>query len=106
MSEKIKLVRGDTRPQIKVTLSDDTTSEPINLAGSTVVLLFRKVGNTTLTDTLTGVVAGLGGEVTFTFNANTLAESGDYEGEIQVDFQGGGRQTVYTPLKFSVRDDF
>jgi len=106
MAEKIKLVRGDTRPQIKVTLSDDTTGEPINLAGSTVVMLFRKVGNSTLTDTLNGVIAGLTGEVTFTFNSNTLAEAGDYEGEVQVDFQGGGRQTVYTPLKFSVREDF
>ena len=107
MSEKIKLVRGDTRPKIRVNLTDEVTGEAIDLTGATVLMLFRKVGESTLTDTLTGVVVGGVGDVVFTWNTNSLAESGEYEGEIQVDFpSGGGRQTVYSPLKFSVRDDF
>jgi len=109
MAEKIKLVSGDTRPQIKVTLTDEHTGNIIDITGATCLLKFRAAGETTLIDTMTGVVTnGIGGEVIFLFNANTLeVEAGDYEGEIEVTFpNGGGRQTVYELLKFKVREDF
>lgn len=110
MTEKIKLVQGDTRPQIKVTLTDETTGNAVNITGATVRLRFRALGSTTLIDTMTGVITnGSGGEVVFDWNPTTLnVEAGDYEGEIEVTFPSpnDGVQTVYDVLKFKVREDF
>lgn len=109
MAEKIKLVQGDTRPQIQTTLTDDTTGLPIDITGATCVMKFRAVGATVLTDTLNGAVTnGPGGVVVFLWNTNTLeCDAGDYEGEIEITFPNNtGRQTVYDLLKFKVRADF
>ena len=109
MSEKIKLVQGDTRPQIQTTLTDDTTGLPIDITGATCLMKFRAVGADVLTDTLNGVVTnGPQGVVVFMWNAMTLdCEPGDYEGEIEITFpSGAGRQTVYDLLKFKVRAEF
>lgn len=109
MADKIKLVQGDTRPQIKVTLTDEGTGAAINVTGATVEMKFRAVGSSTLLDTLTGyVLDGPAGTVVFIWNANTLNQpAGDYEGEVQVTFpNGGGIQSVYELLKFKLREDF
>lgn len=126
MAEKIKLVQGDTRPQVKATLTDDVTGVVIDLTGSTVRLRLRAVGSTTVLATVIGTliaglenadgsitttapydVAGAGGRVVFIWGANDLnIDAGDYEGEIEVSFQDGSKQTVYDLLKFKVREDF
>ena len=109
MADKIKLVQGDTRPQIKVTLSDDNTGVPIDISGATVRLKFRALGSTTLIDTLIGIVLdGPNGVVVFAWNNNTLnVDPGDYEGEVEVTFPAGaGIQTAYQLLKFYVRAQF
>lgn len=109
MAEKIKLVQGDTRPQIQTTLTDENTGNAIDITGATCLLKFRAVGSTTLVDTLTGTVTnGAGGVVVFPWNNTTLnVDAGDYEGEIEVTFPAGqGKQTVYELLKFKVREDF
>lgn len=109
MTEKIKLVRGDTRPQVKLTLTDETTGLPIDITGATVLMKFRAVGSTTLVDTLTGtVINGAAGVVVIPWNPTTLAvDAGDYEGEVEVTYSSGqGVQTVYDLLKFKVREDF
>ena len=109
MAEKIKLVQGDTRPQIQVTLTDENTGSAIDVTGATCLLRFRAVGSTTLVDTLNGTVTnGPAGLVVFVWNQNTLnVDAGDYEGEIEVTFPAGqGKQTVYELLKFKVREDF
>jgi hypothetical protein len=108
MAEKIKLVRHDTRPQVKVTLTDETTGLAIDITGATCLMKFRAVGGTTLIDTLSGIVLdGQNGVVVFSWNPTTLAApAGDYEGEVEITFPSGGIQTVYDPLKFKLRDDF
>lgn len=109
MAEKIKLVQGDTRPQIAVTLTDEATGNAIDITGATCLLKFRAVGSTTLVDTLTGAVTnGPAGLVIFVWNSTTLnVEAGDYEGEVEVTFpNNAGKQTVYELLKFKVREDF
>lgn len=109
MADKIKLVQGDTRPQIQVTLTDDNTGSPIDISGATCRLKFRAVGSTTLIDTLTGVVVnGAAGLVVFAWNSTTLnVDAGDYEGEVEVTFPAGqGVQTAFEVLKFKVREDF
>ena len=109
MSEKIKLVQGDTRPQIKVTLTDDTTGLPVDITGATCRMKFRAVGSTELIETLTGIVLdGPNGVVVFSWGPTSLdVGAGDYEGEVEVTYASGqGIQTVYDPLKFKVREDF
>lgn len=109
MADKIKLVQGDTRPQIRVTLTDDTTALPVDITGATCRLKFRAVGVTTLIDTLIGTVLdGPNGVVVFVWNANTLnVNAGDYEGEVEVTFPSNqGIQTSYQLLKFHVRAQF
>lgn len=125
MAEKIKLVRGDTRPQIKSIIKGGTSGAPISLVGATVRLYFRAAGAATLQATLTGAlqtgleaddgsvntgapynVAGAGGRVIFPWAAaDLLCEPGDYEGEIEVIFADGSKQTVFELLKFKLRAD-
>jgi len=108
-TDKIKLVQGDTRPQIQVTLTDEGTGAVINLTGATCIMKFRAAGAANVLDTLNGTVTnGTGGVVVFPWNATTLdVPAGDYEGEISVTFpNGGGLQTVYDVLKFKLREDF
>lgn len=108
MSEKIRLVQGDTLPQVLVTLTDEVTGLPVNVAGASAVMRFRALGTTTLLDTLVGVVLNAAnGELVFSWGPTTLnVEPGDYEGEVEVTFSNGARQTVYELLKFKVREDF
>lgn len=126
MAEKIKLVQGDTRPQIRFSLTDDTTGQVIDISGSTVYMKFRAVGSDTILFTRTGNlipgiiledgsvstsppynVAGSGGLVVFTFATGNLdIDPGPYEAEIEVVFSDGSIQTVYQLQKFIVRADF
>jgi hypothetical protein len=110
MSEKIRLVRNDTRPAIVCTITDETTGAAINVTGATVRLKFRAAGAETLTATVVGAVTnGSAGEVTF-YPASApemlQGEQGDYQGEIEITFSDGQIQTVYDLLKFKIRQDF
>lgn len=121
----IKLVQGDTRPQIVVDLKDQNGS-PFNLTGGTARLYFRKSGSTALLQTIVGTlltgftnsegtlittspynVAGAGGRASFSWPSGSLdVPAGAYEGEVEVTFADGTIQTVYDILKFKVRADF
>jgi hypothetical protein len=128
---KIKLVRGDTKPQLKVVVIDTDTGVPVDISGSTARLYFRAAGATTLQATVVGTlvtglettdpntgapivntsapydVAGAGGRVVFQWGPGDLdCAAGDYEGEIEVSFGDGSKQTVYDTLSFKLREDF
>ena len=109
-SQKIRLVRNDTRPALVCTITDDHTNQPINITGATILLKFRQAGATTLTATVTGAVTdGPAGEVVF-YPASApemlQGEPGDYEGEIEITFPDSQIQTVFDLLKFRIREDF
>lgn len=107
MSEKIKLVQGDNRPYITLTLRD-ADGTPINLNGATVNVYFRAVGTTQVLSTIpcTLVGGGTSGVVTFNFPGATLnVPAGMYEGEVTINF-GSEVQTIYEVLKFQVREQF
>lgn len=121
-SDTINLVKDDTGPVLTITLKDSneaasgktldpddaSTWKPIDLSGSaTVVMYLRKVGSTTLKDTLSGTITDAeGGEVSIAWGASSLDTAGTYEGEIQVTLASGKIQTVYDKIKFKVRADF
>lgn len=108
MAEKIRLVQGDTRPQLRVTLTDETTGDPIDITRATPRLRFRALGSTTVLTTMTGTVTdALGGVCVFAWPTGALnVDPGDYEGEVEVTFEDGSIQTVYDVLKFKLREDF
>lgn len=110
MTEKIKLVQGDTRPAIVCNITDDTTGAVIALTGATAVLKFRAVGAATLTASVPGAVTdGPNGVVAFypaSAPAMLQGEPGDYEGEIEITFSDGQIQTVFDVIRFKVRGDF
>lgn len=125
-TKKIALVRGDTRPQIGTTIKDVDTGVPVNLVGCTAKLYFRAAGGSALQATLNGILLagiededgvissappydtpGSGGRVAFPWAVGDLdTDPGDYEGEIEVTFGDGTKQTVYEPLKFKLREQF
>jgi hypothetical protein len=126
MVEKIKLVQGDTKPALIVSLTDEVTGAAIGLNGCTVRMLFRAVGTYTTLAVLDGVlllgnanadgtldfaspfnVAGTGGRIQFNWGPTDLDQPADnYEGEIEILYPDGAKQTVFDLLKFKLREDF
>jgi hypothetical protein len=109
-TDVIRLVKGDEKPLIVLTLTDDITGTPIDLSlGTTLVSVkFRKAGTTTLLSTIscTKLNNGTTGQVQFGFSGGVLdVDAGAYEGEVVVDYDGSV-QTVYETLRFTVRANF
>ena len=109
-SRKIRLVKGDERPIVTLTLRDEVSDTPIDLSSptTTVQIKFRRAGSTGTPATIACEKVGTGasGQVTFKFvNGELDGQPGDYEGEIEIDY-AGEVQTVYDLLEFDVRDTF
>ena len=109
-TDVIRLVKGDERPVIVLTLTDDVTGNPIDLSlgTTTVTVKFRKAATTTVLSTITcsKLNNGVSGQVQFSFVGGVLdVDPGMYEGEVIIDFNGEV-QTVYDTLRFTVRENF
>ena len=120
-SDTIKLVVGDTLPELTFTLKDsktaaagqtldaenDATWAPIDLSSGTVRFRIREVGQTTVLQTITASITdATGGECALTFPTGTWTAAGTYEGELEFTKSNGQIQTVQDLVKFKVRDDF
>jgi hypothetical protein len=109
MSEVIKVVQGDTKPLITLTLTDEATGDPFDLSNpsTTVNIKFRATGTTNTPQVITCVKTdAVNGVVEFDFSGGILdVDPGMYEGEIEVNIDGA-THTVYDVLKFRVRADF
>lgn len=109
-TDVIRLVKGDERPVIVLTLTDDVTGNPIDLSlvTTTVAVKFRKAATTTVLSTITcsKISSGTTGQVQFSFVGGVLdIDPGMYEGEVVISFDGEV-QTVYDTLRFTVRENF
>jgi len=120
-SDTLKLVVGDTLPELNFTLKDSnaaasgftldaddsTTWEAVNLSGGSVKLRIRKVGSTVITKTITATLTGASsGQCAIQFPSGTWTEAGTFEGELDYTTSGNGIQTVQDLVKFKVREDF
>ena len=109
MAEVIKVVQGDTKPIITLTLTDEATGDPFDLSAVTtsVFVNFRAAGSTDVPQVISCVKTdAVNGKVQFDFSGGILnVDPGMYEGEIVVSI-GGATHTVYDVLKFRVRADF
>jgi hypothetical protein len=110
MAEKIRLVQGDTAPQLRLTLTGESTGTPINLTGATVTLHFRAVGESAPIFSRLAIVnpetASTGVCVLNWLEGDLNVPAGDYEGEVEVVRSTGARETIYEILKFKIREDF
>lgn len=107
---RIRLVRGDTGPQLQLVLTDCQTGGVVDLTGASGLLHFRAVGSTTVAFsralTIDPGVAALG-IATVNWQATDLDQpAGDYEGEIEITFSDGVIQTAFDTLQFRIREDF
>lgn len=110
MVDTIRLVSGDSKPDITLVLTDQSTNLALDLAAATttVNIKFRQAGSTTLISTISCIKTdAANGIVSFDFSGGALTDltAGMYEGEIEIDYDGA-THTVYDVLKFRVRDDF
>lgn len=107
MADKIKLVQGDTGPDIDVMMTNETTGTPIVVddPGDVVKFYFRRVGTSALIATMTCTKpnGGADGLVRIVWSSLALADGGEYEGELEITFSTGKIQTVYEKLLFTVR---
>ena len=110
MATSFKYVQGDTGPQIRVTLTEEDSGDPIDLTSGTVTLHFRAAGEATVLfsrqlyvnpDEAEDGIAILQWE-----EGDLEREAGAYEGEIEVVRSSGLRETLYDKLKFKIREDF
>lgn len=106
----INLVQGDTGPQITSTLTREDTGTAVDLTGATINMRFRKKRTTAVLATLANESTGdslTNGKCLFSFASGDLdVDEGYYEGEIEVVFSSGTRETVYEIIDFFVREDF
>jgi len=109
MSDVIRLVQNDSKPEINLTLTDENTNLPIDLSAgtTTVVVKFRAAGSTTLLSTITCTKTdAVNGKVSFNFSGGILdVAPGQYEGEIEISYSGA-KHTVFDLLRFRVRGEF
>ena len=120
-SSTVKLVVGDTLPELNFTLKDsntaasgktldeedNTTWAAVNVTGGSVKLRIREVGTTTVLATITATISNpSNGICSLIFPSGTWTASGTYEGEIEFTKSDGNIQTVQDFIKFKVRDDF
>lgn len=105
---RIRLVRNDTGPQIRFTLVDESTGDPINLSSATATLHMKSAttGLVVLSRSLTiPVSTAAQGIAIAVWDAGDLnLTPGDYDGEVETVLSTGIRQTVYDVLKFRIRE--
>jgi hypothetical protein len=110
MAERIKIVRGDTGPQIRCSLTDASTGEPIDLTGAQAFMHVRQVGEEALAFSLPLYI-----NPEFAYTGQAIAifrpgdwdrEAGEYEAELEVvNPSTGFRQTVFELMRFKLRED-
>lgn len=128
MTHKINLVTGDTRPQLVFDVTDDNTGLPVDFSdeGTSALVHFREAGSDDIkvtmlcfklngwTDPDTGEVSfdapydalGRGGRLAMDWSVDALDTAGEFEAELEITFEDGGRQTVYDIARFHIREQF
>ena len=104
----IKLVRDDTGPQLRLTLTDSLTGSAVDLTGATVTLHIRAIDTTTVLVSRNATIAApLTGVAVIAWQATDLdLDAGEYEGEVETVLASGLRETIFDLLQFTVREDF
>lgn len=105
MPNLIKLVAGDTRPRLRVYLTDANTGEAANITGCTLSMSFYPRGTgVALFYCPAYVVDGAAGTAEVVWPIGALnVEEGYYCGDIKATWPDGSQQTTFDSLNFLVR---
>jgi hypothetical protein len=107
----IQVVKGDTGPQLKATVTRSDTGEAF-VGSGTINLRIRKKGSTTIISTIaldTATSNLSGGVLNFplsSFLTDSTTEEGFYEGEIEFTLADGAIMSVFELINIKVRNDF
>lgn len=105
----INFVRGDTAPQLKLTLKDSLLpNQDLDLTGAVVQLHIRAVGASTLSLTKTATILDpTDGVAYIDWVAGDLSmAAGTYEAEVEIYYSSTGlRQTVYDFITIVIRGE-
>lgn len=122
--ETIELVQGDDLPSIEITLRDSNKADtgktldqgdpntwaPLDLSAVTFVKMkYRRVGSTRLIDSLPFIIENpaTDGKITLIWSGTVLDDgTGEYEGEIEIQYADGKFFTITDKFKFVVRGGF
>lgn len=120
--DTINLVKGDTLPELNLTLRDSNTAAtgkvlnaedastwaPIDLTSTTVRLKFKALGSTAVKSTITMSrhAPYTDGRVFMLWPTGVLDAAGTFIGEVEITKDSGGVHTVFDQLKFKVRGDY
>tara|TARA_R110000796_G_scaffold132777_3_gene248195 strand:+ start:1441 stop:1773 length:333 start_codon:yes stop_codon:yes gene_type:complete len=105
------LVKNDNGPQIKATITRSDTGAAVDLGNATPKLKFKKKNTAAVLSTIdsstTDEADKEAGICQFSFTSSELdIVSGDYVGEIEINFSNGTIETIFEELEFTVREDF
>ena len=86
--------RNDDNPSLDVALQDDK-GRPVNVTGATTVFHMRNAADDTVkvSSGTTSTLNATRGEVRYSWSTSDTDTAGNFEGEFQVTFSGGGVQT-------------
>lgn len=105
----IRLVQNDTGPQLRFTITDTLTNAAVDLTSATVVMHFRAINTEVLLFSRTATVlapATNGVAILQWLSGDLDIDAGEYEGEVEVTFPTGLRETIFNILQFVVREEF
>jgi len=127
-TQRIRLVQGDTRPDLVLSLTDERTGMPLDISdpNTKVRIYLREVGADAIKATLTARpipgrvnpdteqidthmpydVAGRGGRCVMNWTAQALDTAGQFECEVETTFADGAIQTAYKLLRVQIREQF
>ena len=120
--DTIQLVKGDTLPELNLTLRDSNTAAagktlnaddvstwaPIDLTDTVVRLKFKALGSSDVKSTIimSKHAPYAEGKVFMLWPVGTLSDAGTFTGEVEITKSDGGIHTVFDQLKFKVRGDY
>lgn len=110
MADIIKLVQGDTLPQLKLELTDNLTQAPIDLTGCSVTLHVRPENSSVLSFSRPAIVLtaqdALDGIAYIQWVPGDLDRApGPYVAEVEIVTPTGDRETIYDMLQLLIRED-
>lgn len=107
--EALRLVQNDRLPDVQLRLTDAVTGAVIDISTgtTTVTAHIRAAGSTTIKESiaLTKPNGGSDGVVRLSWTATALDTAGDFEAELEIDYNGS-KQTLFDVIPITIRPQF
>jgi hypothetical protein len=107
----IQIVKGDTAPSVKTSLTRQDTGAPFDVAGHQVQLHIRKKGTTAVISSISASSSNAlaAGDLLFPLEAfltDASCQEGFYEAEVELTLPDNKVMSTFELINIKVRDDF